>query len=126
MESVGITGIRQVAINVKNLERAKDFYRETLGLKFLFDAPPGMSFFDANGIRILLGVAEKAEQEHPASLIYYLVKDIRAAHEALTAKGARTVSDPHLVAPMPDHDLWLAIYMDSEDNMFGLMSEVSR
>jgi len=123
---IGVTGIRQVAVNVKNLERAKEFYRDTVGLIHLFDAPPGMSFFDANGIRVLLGAAEKPEQDHPASLIYYLVNDINAAHQALVAKGTRTEGEPHLVARMPDHDLWLAIYRDSEENMFGLMSEVSR
>ena len=123
---IGVTGIRQVAVNVKNLERAKEFYRDTLGLKHLFDAPPRMSFFDANGIRVLLGEPDKAEQDHPASLIYYLVSDINAAHQSLAAKGTSVEGEPHLVARMPDHDLWLAIYRDSEENMFGLMSEVSR
>jgi methylmalonyl-CoA/ethylmalonyl-CoA epimerase len=124
--SVGVSGIRQIALNVKDLERAKMFYRDTLGLKFLFDAPPQMSFFDVNGVRLLLGKAETPEQDRPASILYYLVKDINASHAALVAKGAHVEGEPHLVARMPDHDLWLGFYRDSEENTFGLMSEVTR
>jgi len=127
MESaVGITSVRQIAIIVKDLDRAKAFYRDTLGLKHLFDAPPSMSFFDVGGVRLLLGPAEKPEQQHPASVMYYLVNDIKSSHEALVAKGVQVQGEPHLVAPMPDHDLWLSFYEDSEGNHFGLMCEMKR
>ena len=123
---VDINGIRQIAINVKDLERAKEFYRDTLGLKHLFDAPPAMCFFDANGVRLMIGTAEKPEFDHPASVLYYSVKDISASHESLVAKGVHVEGEPHLVAKMPDHDLWLSFYRDPEENVFGLMSEVAR
>jgi methylmalonyl-CoA/ethylmalonyl-CoA epimerase len=120
-----LSRIRQIAINVHDLERAKEFYRDTLGLKFLFDAP-GLAFFDADGVRLMLGKAEKPELDHPASILYYLVSDIVGAHEALAAKGVKVEHEPRLVAPMPDHDLWISFYRDSEGNHFALMSEVTR
>lgn len=122
---VGISSIRQIAINVKDLDRARQFYRDTLGLKFLFDAP-NLSFFDAGGVRLMLGKAEKGEFDHPASILYYLVKDINASHGALARKGVHVERGPELVAPMPDHDLWISFYKDSEGNYFCLMSEVAR
>ena len=122
---VGISSIRQIAINVKDLDRARQFYRDTLGLTFLFDAP-NLSFFDAGGVRLMLGKAEKTEFDHPASIMYYSVKDIKASHDAIASKGAHVERGPELVAQMPDFDLWISFYKDSEGNYFGLMSEVSR
>jgi methylmalonyl-CoA/ethylmalonyl-CoA epimerase len=117
--------IRQIAINVKDLGRATRFYRDTLGIEFLFEAP-GLAFFNAGGVRLMLGKAERPEHDHPASILYYLVGDITAAHSALVAKGVEAEHEPQLVAAMPDHDLWISFYRDSEGNHFGLMSEVPR
>lgn len=122
---VELSRIRQIAINVTELERAKQFYRDTLGMKFLFEVP-GMAFFDADGVRLMLGKAEKPEFDHPASILYYSVGDIVGSHIALERGGVHVEHEPRLVAPMPDHDLWIASYRDSEDNPFALMSEVPR
>lgn len=123
--TIELSRIHQIAINVHDLERATKFYRDTLGMKFLFEAP-GLAFFDAGGVRLMLGKAEKPEFDHPASILYYSVGDIVGAHMALEQKGVPVVHEPSLVAPMPDHDLWISFYKDSEDNFFGLMSEVPR
>lgn len=122
---VSLSTIRQILINVKDLARATAFYRDTLGMKLLFEFP-GMAFFDAGGVRLYLGLADNAEVDHPASILYYLVDDITGAHESLVAKGVDVVAEPRFIAPMPDHDLWLADYRDSEGNIFALMSEVRR
>ena len=122
---VSLSTIRQILINVKDLARATAFYRDTLGMKLLFEFP-GMAFFDAGGVRLYLGRADNAEVDHPASILYYLVTDIVATHESLVAKGVDVVAEPRFIAPMPDHDLWLADYRDSEGNIFALMSEVPR
>jgi methylmalonyl-CoA/ethylmalonyl-CoA epimerase len=116
--------IRQIGVNAKNLERAVRFYRDVLGMRFLFEAPPQMAFFDCGGVRLLLGVADRPEIDHPASIIYYLVPDIRAAHKILKERGVSFITPPHLVTRMPDHELWLADFRDSEDNIVALMSEV--
>jgi methylmalonyl-CoA/ethylmalonyl-CoA epimerase len=116
--------IGQIAVNVHDLERAIRFYRDTLGMRFLFQAPPQMAFFDCGGVRLLIGVPERPELNHPASIIYYRVADIRVAHDTLRQRGVQFVTAPHLVAKLPDHDLWLADFRDSEDNVLALMSEV--
>ena len=120
----GLERIRQIGVNAKNLERAVRFYRDVLGMRFLFEAPPQMAFFDCGGVRLLLGVADRPEIDHPASIIYYLVPDIRAAHEVLKERGVAFITAPHFVTRMPDHELWLADFRDSEDNIVALMSEV--
>ncbi|HZK77810.1 MAG TPA: VOC family protein [Gemmatimonadaceae bacterium] len=123
-ESIRLDTIGQIAINVKDVERATAFYRDILGMKFLF-APPKLAFFDAGGVRLMLTTGEK-EFDHPASILYYKVGDIVGVHRSLAAKGVKVEEEPHVVAPMPDHDLWISSYRDSENNYFALMSEVPR
>ena len=121
----GLARIGQIAVNVKDLPRATRFYRETLGMRFLFEAP-GMAFFDCGGVRLMLALPEKPEFDHPASILYYQVEDIRAAHELLQTKGVEFIEPPRLVAPLQHADLWLAFLRDSEGNPLALMSEVRR
>ena len=125
IESVHMDTIGQIAINVQDVARATAFYRDVLGMKFLF-APPNLAFFDAGGVRLMLTTAEKGEFDHPASILYYKVGDIDGTHPSLVAKGVKVEGEPHVVAPMPDHDLWISAYRDSENNYFALMSEVPR
>lgn len=124
-ETLSLGRIRQISVNVKDLERAKRFYRDTLGMRFLFEAP-NLAFFDADGVRLMLGKAERPEFDHPGSVIYYFVADIVGAHKSLVEKEVTVEHEPRLVAPMPDHDLWISFYKDSEENYFALMSEVAR
>jgi len=124
-ETIGILGVGQIALNVKDLERAVAFYRDTLGLRPLFQIP-NAAFFDCGGVRLMLGPPERPEFDHPASILYYKVEDIQAAYRELTARGVRFESEPHLIARMADHDLWMAFLRDSEENLLALMSEVKR
>jgi predicted enzyme related to lactoylglutathione lyase len=121
-----LSRIGQILVNVKDLDRAIAFYRDVLGMTFLFQAPPQMAFFDCDGIRLMLGVADRPELDHPASIIYYKVDDIERVYEVFKARGVEFVVKPHLVAPMPTYDLWLADFRDSEGNLLALMSEVPR
>ena len=114
-EATHLSTIGQIAINVKDVARATAFYRDVLGLRFLF-APPNLAFFDAGGVRLMLTTAEKPEFDHPASILYYKVGDIVGTHRALLAKGVKSEAEPRLVAPLPDHDLWISAYRDSENN----------
>ena len=118
--------IGQIFINVKDLDRAIAFYRDMLGMTFLFQAPPNMAFFDCGGIRLMLGIADRPEINHIASIIYYKVDDIERVYEVFNAAGVEFIVKPHLVAPMPTYDLWLADFRDSEGNILALMSEVAR
>lgn len=118
----GLSAIGQIAVNVQDVERATRFYRDVLGMRFLF-AAGNLSFFDAGGVRLMLSTAEQPELDHKASILYYRVPDIEAAHAALAGRGVRFASAPHLVARMPDHELWLADLYDSEENLLALMEE---
>lgn len=120
---VTLSQIGQIAINVRDVERAVAFYRDTLGMRFLFQVP-NLAFFDCGGVRLMLGKAEKPEFDHPASILYYKVDDIQGVWRTLSSQGVRFEGEPHLIARMPDHELWMAFFRDSEENMLALMSEV--
>jgi methylmalonyl-CoA/ethylmalonyl-CoA epimerase len=124
--SPGLAQIGQIAIAMKDLPRAVAFYRDVLGLPFLFEAPPKLAFFDCAGVRLMLSEPEKPEFDHPASIIYYRVMNMQETVAVLKARGAVFESEPHLIAKMPNHDLWMAFLRDPERNLIGLMSEVAR
>jgi methylmalonyl-CoA/ethylmalonyl-CoA epimerase len=118
--------IGQIALTVQDLARATGFYRDALGLPLLFEVP-GMSFLDANGVRLMLATTENGgAAANGSTVLYYRVEDIQEAHAQLTARGVAFVRDPHLLARMPDHDLWMAFFNDGEGNLLALMSEVTR
>jgi methylmalonyl-CoA/ethylmalonyl-CoA epimerase len=125
---LALSQIGQIAINIHDLDRAVAFYRDVLGMRLLFQVPPKMAFFDCNGVRLMLSIPEdtpeEAELSHPASILYYKVDDLHAAWAALGEHGADLRQEPNLVARMPDHELWMAFFRDSEGNTLGLMSEV--
>jgi methylmalonyl-CoA/ethylmalonyl-CoA epimerase len=122
----GITRIGQIAINAHDVERAAAFYQDALGLKLLFKAGPGLAFFECGGVRLMLTRPEKPEFDHPSSILYFAVPDIQAAHVRMKTSGVKFEDEPHLIARMPDHDLWMVFFRDSEGNLLGLMSEVAR
>jgi methylmalonyl-CoA/ethylmalonyl-CoA epimerase len=116
--------IGQIAITVRDLARSKHFYQDLLGMKFLFDAGT-MAFFQCGDIRLMIGASEE-----PVSLggtiLYFKVADIHQTHARLKEQGVVFHQKPHLVAKMPDHDLWIAFLKDPDDNILGVMSEIPR
>jgi methylmalonyl-CoA/ethylmalonyl-CoA epimerase len=122
----GLNVIGQIAVPVSDVERAIAFYRDVLGMKFLFKAPPGLGFFDCNGVRLLLDEPAKRQSENRSSIIYYKVDDIQSAFETLSARGIVFEQKPGFVAKMPDHELWMAFFRDPDDNLLALMSEVRK
>jgi len=115
--------IGQISMTAHDIARATTFYRDTLGLRFLFSAGT-MSFFDCQGVRLMLGLPSSPEYDHPGSVLYFTVPDINAAHATLVGRGVHFKGVPHLVARMPDHELWMAFFDDPEGNTLALMSEV--
>ena len=115
--------IGQIAVVCKDVARATAFYRDTLGLQFLFAAGPTLSFFQCSGVRLMLSSGENEEQNSLSSMLYYFVNDIEGTHRDLKAKGVEFIDAPHLIAKMPDHELWLSAFRDSEGNMLGIMEE---
>jgi methylmalonyl-CoA/ethylmalonyl-CoA epimerase len=120
--SVQLNDIGQIGLTVRDLGRGKDFYRQTLGMKFLFDAGT-MAFFQCGGIRLMIGLAEDTVAIG-GTILYFRVKEIERVHRVLTDRGVEFIQPPHLVARMPDHELWMAFLKDTEGNTLGLMSEV--
>jgi len=114
--------IHQISIRTRDTARAVTFYRDTLGLKLLFEAPPQLAFFDCGGVRLMLSPPEP-EFDHQGSVLYFAVDDIKAAHTTLATAGVRFRTEPHLAAKLPDREVWLADFLDSEGNVLALMSE---
>ena len=122
--SLALSTIGQISMNARDLPRAVQFYRDRLGIRFLFEAPPRLAFFDCAGVRLMLSSPETPAFDHPGSVLYFRVDDIHRAVSELSARGVAFEDAPHLIARMPDHDLWMTFFKDSEGNVLALMSEV--
>jgi len=123
----GLGRIAQVALPVKDLPRAIAFYRDSLGMRFLFETP-ALAFFDAGGVRLMLAApdAQGAGDDRRSSVLYFAVKDVDQAQRALRARGVHFVREAHVAARMEHHDLWMAFLEDGEGNTLAVMSEVAR
>jgi methylmalonyl-CoA/ethylmalonyl-CoA epimerase len=113
----------QIALTVRDVARSTAFYRDEVGLPFLFGAGPNLSFLDVGGVRLMLSSPEGAFVPGVSSVLYLKVDDIVAAYAAMSARGVTFVDAPHLVAPMPDHDLWMCFFRDPDGHTLGLMCE---
>jgi methylmalonyl-CoA/ethylmalonyl-CoA epimerase len=118
----GLDRIGQIHVAARDLDRAVTYYRDVLGMKFLFQVP-NMAFFDCGGIRIMLGVPESEKFDHPASILYYTVGDIDHAHTELRQRGVNFVSAPHKIADLGVKELWMGFFEDSEGNTLAVMCE---
>ena len=124
MTEVALSVIGQVAVPVLDMERAVAFYKDVLKMPFLFQAGPNLAFFQCGPVRLMLDIAEVPDLRPPGSVIYYRVPDIQEAYRTLGARGVAFDGAPHLIAKMPDHELWMAFFRDPEGNMVSIMSEV--
>lgn len=123
MGGLGLSRIGQISMNARDFDRAVRFYRDTLGLTFLFTAPPHLAFFDCDGVRLLLDKPEDKEFDHPGSILYFAVDDINAVHQTLVSRGVTFRKEPHLIARLPDREVWMAFFNDTEGNTLALMAE---
>ena len=122
--SFGLRSLGQIQMPVDDLPRAIGFYRDVLGMAFLFEVP-GMGFFSLGDIRLMLGEREEGAAQQ-GSILYFSVEDIVGAADELKGRGVSFDLDPTRIAEMPDHDLWMSFFKDSEGNQLALMSEVPR
>ena len=125
MGSAKLTTIGQIAVTVRDLPRAIAFYRDVLGVPFLFEAPPGMAFFQAGDTRLMLGLPEN-ETQNFASILYFRVDDIGATYQQLKERQVSFTHEPRLIHRGSQTDLWLAFFSDPDGNTMALMSEVAR
>jgi methylmalonyl-CoA/ethylmalonyl-CoA epimerase len=117
--------VAQVLVPVSDVEAGIAFYRDVLGLPFLFAAPPQMAFFMCGDVRLLVGVPPPGQTPQRGSAIYFRVPDIGAVHATLAGKGVRFAAGPHVVHRSPATELWLAEFVDPDGNPLALMSEVA-
>jgi len=121
--------IGQIATALKDLNRAVAFYRDTLGMRFLFQVPPGLAFFDCGGVRLMMSRPEETGAvagQHFASIVYYTVPDIQEAAAVLVGRGVTFEAAPHLVARLPHADLWMGFFRDPDHHLLAIMSEVGK
>ena len=118
-----LSEIRQIAITVSNVDDALGFYRDILGLEFLFSPSPDLAFLVAGNIRIMLSTPQGAGKVGHNSILYFKVTDIEAVHQDFVTRGATNERDPALAASMPDHELWTSFLRDPDGNLVSLMEE---
>ncbi len=118
----GLSRLHQIALPVQDTDRAVAFYRDVLGVRLLFTAPPGLAFFDCDGVRLMLSPPSPG-LERPGSVLYFGVDDIIATQTALAARGVVFTEPPHKIATLADREVWLAAFSDTEGNPLALMSE---
>lgn len=121
--SFALSDIGQIGLTVSDLDKAVAFYRDALGIKHLFNAPPAMAFFAAGNVRLMLSRPEKPDSERFGCALYFKVVDIQSARDALAARGVTFEVEPHRLARMPDHELWMAFFRDPDRNLLALMCE---
>jgi predicted enzyme related to lactoylglutathione lyase len=121
-----IVGIGQVAITVSDVATALPFYRDVLGLQFLFSPAPTLAFLAAGTVRIMLSTPQGAGAVGANSVLYFKTQDIEASFAAIVARGALAERAPQFAAAMPDHDLWIGFVRDPDGNLVGLMEEKAK
>ena len=119
----GVADIGQIALVVSDVAKATVFYRDVLGLKFLFPAGPNLAFLAAGGVRIMLSTPQGHGEVGKNSILYFKVTDVVGTHAAILARGATNERAPQLTAKMPDHELWIGFVRDPDGNLVGLMEE---
>ena len=117
--------VGQLLIPVEDLDRAIGFYRDTLGIQFLFAAPPQMGFFQSGNVRLLVGVPENNGPRQRGSMVYFRVADIQTVFQTLVQRGVIFHTPPHLVHKAPTSELWLTEFRDPDGNGLALMSEIA-
>ena len=113
----------QVALTVSDVERSTAFYRDLVGLRFLFAAVPKLAFLDLGGVRLMLSTPEGAFTPGGSTVLYLKVPDISASYDAMRGRGVAFIDEPHLIARMPDHDLWMTFFRDPDQHTLALMCE---
>ena len=127
MSAVSLSRIKQIAVPVADVDKAKNFYKDVLGMPPWFDAPPGLSFFDCGGVRLMLcgPAAQGKDGDKQHAVLYYDVSDIKRTYAAITEAGAPSLAEPHIIARMNGREVWIAELGDGQGNNVSLISEVA-
>lgn len=124
--TVSLSRIKQIAIPVHSIDQAKAFYRDTLGMRHLFDAPPALSFFDCGGVQLMLAGpgAQGKDGDEQHAVLFYDVSDIKTTHARIKSSGAKSLAEPRIIARMNGREIWVSELSDGQGNVVGLMSDL--
>jgi catechol 2,3-dioxygenase-like lactoylglutathione lyase family enzyme len=123
---LGLEGLGQISLFVRDLARAERFYGLVLGLRHLFTYGD-LAFFDlgggVDGTRLYLHRTEEADWR-PGSILYFRVRDLDASWDELGRRGVERGLAPHRIFTHPDSGLeeWMASFQDGEGNVLELMA----
>ena len=118
-----LSEIGQIAITVRDVAIALPFYRDVLGLNYLFSPSPNLAFLSAGSIRIMLSTPQGSGTAGENSTLYFKVNDLSKAFSAIVERGAFCERVPQLTAKLPDHELWIGFLRDPDGNLIGVMEE---
>ncbi|MEL7451329.1 MAG: VOC family protein [Pseudomonadota bacterium] len=118
-----VSNVGQIAITVSDVSTALAFYRDLLGLEFLFSPSDTLAFLRAGETRIMLTTPQGEGTVGANSVLYFRVTDIAASYESFVTRGAAGEREPQAAAKLPDHELWLGFLRDPDGNLVGLMEE---
>jgi predicted enzyme related to lactoylglutathione lyase len=116
--------VGQIHISVTNIDAAVAFYRDVLGIPFLFQVPGmPMAFFASGDVRLYLGVPEN-EEFRSKVVLYFAVEDIDKEYARLSEQhGLAFTGTPHVVHRDGDTELWMTFCRDPDGHQIGLMQE---
>ena len=122
-----LSSLGQIALPVSDADRAAQFYGDVLGLPLLYRFG-NLVFFDLAGVRLMLSAVPEpdqpaAVQPAPGVCHYFKVENLEQVYAGLQAKGVIFSHAPHLIARMPDHELWMAFFHDPDGHALALMEE---
>jgi methylmalonyl-CoA/ethylmalonyl-CoA epimerase len=123
--AINLNRIGQIALAVSDVDRAEDFYRNSLGLRHLYRFGD-LTFFDCAGVRLLLEKSHDPTAAGHGSPIYFACNDIALAVSESRRRGVTFDGPPHLIAKMDDHDLWMAFFRDPDGHTLALMHEAPK
>jgi extradiol dioxygenase family protein len=117
MTAPNITAVGQIARRVKDIDAARRWYGEVLGLPHLYSFGD-MAFYDCASLRLLLCKDEAAE-----SILYFRVSDFCATHAALQLRGIAFTNAPHMIHRHENGtEEWMAFFKDNEDRPLAIMA----
>ncbi len=117
-KEIRLGAIGQISRSVKNIDAARNWYADVLGLEHLYTFGK-LAFFNCNGLRLFLSETGSTAD----SIIYFAVDDIRTAYDTLVARGIEFLNAPHRIHRHEDGtEEWMAFFSDNEGRPLAIMS----
>lgn len=116
-ESTPITGITAVMLGVRDIPAALAFYRDTLGLAVIMQE--SQLALVQSGV-VMLGLSRGHAQSAPhiagATEVVFRVDNVRAAQQALTARGIAFLGEPRQITATD----WASHFRDADGHLLSI------